>query len=226
MPQKDPYLFSNLDEYRFGTNPQLPDTDWDSLPDKFEIFHGLNPLDRADADRPSSLRNGLSYAQHYALQLNHSKSDFGPPDYDGDGLSDYAEGLLGTLPNRKDSDNDGLEDHLEVKYGLDPSNPGDQDADEDRDGLTNADELARGLLLEDFDTDNDWLPDSSGGQVCARHRSQEPARRNLRLVAFSGTQTLFDCSGRMLDGAIRGQPRLAGADLGRTRSRGSGNILW
>ncbi|MEX2381982.1 MAG: hypothetical protein WD490_06335 [Opitutales bacterium] len=80
--------------------PGLPidpalDSDSDGIPDWWEIEHGLNPLDPADAD------------------LN----------FDGDGLTNLEESLLGTDPNNPDTDGDGILDGEEVAMGLDPLQP-------------------------------------------------------------------------------------------------------
>jgi hypothetical protein len=86
--------FTNYMEYRVGSNPTLLDSDGDgindldelaeldsdsdNMPDKYEILYGLNPY-LPDADG----------------------------DLDNDGLTNYEEFLLGTLPNNPDTDHDG-----------------------------------------------------------------------------------------------------------------------
>ena len=45
-------------------------------------------------------------------------------DSDGDGLSDAAEKILGTDPNKKDTDGDGYNDYDEVVNGYNPLGPG------------------------------------------------------------------------------------------------------
>lgn len=42
------------------------------------------------------------------------------PDTDGDGLSDFAESIVGTHPHRADSDGDGVSDGAEVRAGTNP----------------------------------------------------------------------------------------------------------
>ncbi|MFT4304320.1 MAG: thrombospondin type 3 repeat-containing protein [Candidatus Woesearchaeota archaeon] len=75
-----------------------PDIDGDGIPNEWEIYHGLNPLDPTDADL----------------------------DFDGDGLSNFMEFTLGTDPNNPDTDGDGWTDFEEVMiYGTDPLDPND-----------------------------------------------------------------------------------------------------
>lgn len=71
-PDSDDDGLSDGDEVLIhGTNPLSADSDADGLPDGYEVTHGLNPLDAADA----------------AL------------DSDGDGATNLAEFLAGTDPN-------------------------------------------------------------------------------------------------------------------------------
>ena len=96
-PDKDG--LTNLQEYRYHTDPTKADTDGDGMPDGWEVAHGLNPLDPTDA----------------AL------------DHDYDGLSNLQEYQLGLDPTKADTDGDGIPDGLEVDYlHSDPltANPG------------------------------------------------------------------------------------------------------
>ena len=89
---------SNLAEVTtHQTNPLKPDTDEDGMPDGWEVFYALNPLDAADG--------GL--------------------DPDNDGLTNAQEYQHGTNPNLGDSDGDGVRDGGEVDEGTDPTDPGD-----------------------------------------------------------------------------------------------------
>jgi len=98
----DPDLdrLNNLDEYQFGTNPQLrKDTDGDRMMDDWEKAKGLNP----------SVADGGS-------------------DKDGDGLTNLQEFLAGTDPNSTDTDGDGVSDYDELalqKVGYPNADPAD-----------------------------------------------------------------------------------------------------
>jgi Tol biopolymer transport system component len=73
----------------------LADADGDGMPDDWEIAHGLDP------------------------QRDDSREDL-----DGDGLRNYDEYLLGTLPNNADTDGDGFDDALEILMDADAKVPG------------------------------------------------------------------------------------------------------
>lgn len=81
---------------------QVPeDQDDDYLPDSWELQYGLSTTDNGLIARTAEGERG---------------------DYDGDGLSNRAEYLLGTDPTLVDSDGDGLSDLEESQYlGTDPN---------------------------------------------------------------------------------------------------------
>ena len=88
-------------------------------------------------------------------------------DSDNDGLPDYAEKIYGTDPENADTDGDGLSDYDEIyktgtnslKYDTDEDGVNDADSDNDKDGLTNSEELALGTNPNSADTDGDGLSD-------------------------------------------------------------------
>ncbi|MHC4202282.1 MAG: Ig-like domain-containing protein, partial [Planctomycetota bacterium] len=140
----DADTLTNAEEYLLGTNPVEPDSDFDGMPDDWEVANGLNPLvndSLLDADLDLML-NGDEYA-------------------------------MGTDPNVTDSDGDNLPDGWEFLYydagtpgWLDPAvadsdtaGPNDDGEDHDADGLTNAEEFAAGTSPLLADTDGDTLDD-------------------------------------------------------------------
>lgn len=75
-------------------------------------------------------------------------------DADGNGIADWMERQLAS---RQDTDQDGVSDLNEVAvYGTDPL-----DADSDRDGLNDGDELTAGTDLLDADSDHDGVNDGA-----------------------------------------------------------------
>ncbi len=76
----------------YQTNPLDPDTDGDSIPDGWEIFHSLDPLNFLDRFL----------------------------DFDNDGISNLDEFLIGTYPTIADTDGDGVSDGDEIAQGTDP----------------------------------------------------------------------------------------------------------
>ena len=158
------------------------DDDADGMPNDWEIEHGLDPADPADAaedpddDGRTSLEeygdgtdpnafdtdgDGLSDGDEAGLATSALIADT-----DGDGLVDGDEVALGTDPLLGDSDTDGLPDGTEVDIGLDPLSDDsdgngvlDGDEDTDGDGLTNSEEVALGTDPGNPDTDGDGIPD-------------------------------------------------------------------
>ncbi|WP_265592723.1 hypothetical protein [Verrucomicrobium sp. BvORR034] len=97
------------------------DTDGDYIPDKIELFYGLNINDSSDGwgDLDSNgIPNYYQYWSGTALDL---------------GLSVY------------DADGDGMTDVFELAYGLNPDDPGDAILDGDDDGVLNYEEGKLGL---------------------------------------------------------------------------------
>jgi hypothetical protein len=133
---------SDSEEARWMTNPQTKDSDGDGIDDGTEVSywqesHGDSISPAADIDMdglvnvldPDSDNDGVLDGAE--LQLGTDPAD---PDTDGDHVPD---GVDAHPLSAKDADGDGLPDDWEAYYGVtDPM------ADEDSDGLTNAQEYA------------------------------------------------------------------------------------
>src|SRR3989338_10471025 len=91
---------------------------------------------------PASLRAAMIALP---LFLSCNKED-GAHDSDGDGLTDAAEVMLGTDPNKADSDDDGCTDLEEYKNKTNPQDPND---------CYGSDETAETDVDTDADTDSD-----------------------------------------------------------------------
>jgi len=130
-----PILLSNLyiDSVSFIADGPL-DADGDGIPGLWELQHGLNPNDPADALLDGD-GDGLSNFEEYTAGSSITNADT-----DGDGLLDGDEVVLGSNPLNGDSDFDGLPDGWEIDNGLDPLNMADALADNDGDGFSNLDE--------------------------------------------------------------------------------------
>lgn len=82
----------DVTETVIGTDPLWDDTDGDGLPDGYELWSALNPLDPADVEE----------------------------DPDLDGVDNRLEYEGGTLPFDPDTDGDGYWDGIELDRGTDP----------------------------------------------------------------------------------------------------------
>lgn len=86
---------SNKEEYRLRTDILDPDTDHDTLPDGWEVEHGLDPKSSLEAEQ----------------------------DHDLDGLNLILEYYYGTDYLNSDSDGDSFDDGTELAAGTDPLDP-------------------------------------------------------------------------------------------------------
>ncbi len=138
------------------TDPNVADTDGDSISDGQEAQDGTDPNDSCDSV------GGIPV---------------GASDCDNDGLTNDEETTVGTDPNNPDTDGDGLTDGEEVNNVDDPNtgespdgtsdplNPCDPDSldaacnDTDRDDLTNDEEATLGTDPNNPDTDGDGIND-------------------------------------------------------------------
>jgi WD40 repeat protein len=115
---------TNFQEYQFGTNPNLVDTDGDLMPDDYEYQNYLNGTynDSFEDTDGDGIPNLYEYQNGLLAGVDDSSDD-----PDGDGLSNLQEFLHETNPWASDSDNDGWNDGIEIIWGTDPllsnSNP-------------------------------------------------------------------------------------------------------
>ncbi|MBP7829734.1 MAG: S8 family serine peptidase [Kiritimatiellae bacterium] len=105
------------------------DSDSDGMPDHWEILHGFDPFNPADAALDAD-GDGLTNLEEYVLGTHPRHVDS-----DGDGLTDGAEVLTHqTDPTKADSDGDGLDDGFELAIGTDP-----RSADSNANGVSDGD---------------------------------------------------------------------------------------
>ncbi len=156
---------------------KIADTDFDQIPDHWEIKHQLDPLvDDANDDID---KDGLSNLEEYQNNTNPQKEDSdddGMPDtweiennlstlvndaeddIDKDGLNNLAEYQSKTNPHEKDTDADGMPDGWEIQYSLNPLRDDGSD-DTDKDDLNNLVEYQNKTNPNEKDTDADGMPD-------------------------------------------------------------------
>src|SRR3989344_5639938 len=99
---------SDIDEEKYGTDPNTIDTDGDIVTDNAEILAGLDPK------KTDTLGDGQD--DYVAI----STTAEGEIDADKDGLSMKREKESGTDPLNPDSDGDGFTDGIEVDNGHNP----------------------------------------------------------------------------------------------------------
>jgi Bacterial TSP3 repeat len=104
--------------HKYNTNPNKPDTDDDGLSDRFEIDTGSDPLVNENVPDQGTDQDGPGQQQR--------------PDRDGDGMFDDDEinghNICGcvTDPDKSDTDGDDVNDGAEDDNGTNPLDPNDQ----------------------------------------------------------------------------------------------------
>jgi hypothetical protein len=141
-----------------GTDPDLPDTDFDGFPDLTELRAASDPTDAASVPPDDLDRDGILDADEPGLGTDPLRSDT-----DGDLLRDGAEvSLHATNPLVADTDSDGFTDWAELVFGGDPLDPArTPGSDGDLDGLPDGLEAHFGADPADPDTDGDGLLDGA-----------------------------------------------------------------
>jgi hypothetical protein len=147
----------DVDEATYGTDINLPDSDFDGLLDGEEVFGAYGYV--TDPTNPDSDFDGLNDGNEAFGNFGYV-TDPTNPDSDADGLSDGDEAFgnfgYATDPTNPDSDFDNLMDGDEIfVYGTDPTNP-----DSDFDGLLDGEEVFNYLTdPNNPDSDFDGLSD-------------------------------------------------------------------
>ncbi len=115
----------------FGTDPTKEDTDGDGLDDGWEYYWWyvatFNDAFAASIYDPTQVIAGTSTESWKVAEAFHPllPTQTGKDDFDGDGLTNYEEMLLGTNPANWDTDGDTMNDGWEVMWGLNPHDPKD-----------------------------------------------------------------------------------------------------
>jgi len=131
------------------TNPNLADTDNDGFSDQEELVHHLNPNDPSDGPFGDSDNDGVDNGTELAQGFDPLDSDdLVGEDTDGDGFTTAQEINAGLDPFSPDdpfadNDDDGLSNAQEVEYLFNANDPNDgYNGDADQDGVSNGEEIA------------------------------------------------------------------------------------
>src|SRR3989344_1536643 len=123
---KDEDGLANVQEYTFGSNPTLSDTDADGYTDKEEFDANSDANDSAAWPTTGDLDNDrMTEGQEKSCGTDRTKAD-ADEDYDQDGLTNYDECVIHrTNALKADTDGDGFDDKKEVDAGTAPANGND-----------------------------------------------------------------------------------------------------
>jgi len=186
--------------------PTASDTDGDGIPDTEEDKNGNGKWDPDETDLMNADTDRGGEADGSEVLYNRdpfNKTDDFTYDFDGDGLINGTEQLLGTAPDNPDTDGDGIgdaedpfpldgeykedkdldgiPDEYEAENNLSGEKRSDASEDADNDELSNLDEFIQGTDPLDEDTDNDGVKD--GQEI---EDGTDPAENPCLLYAESG----------------------------------------
>jgi hypothetical protein len=151
---------SNINEFNFGTDPRLQDSDLDQISDNYEFIYGLDStINDAHEDKDG---DGMTNIYEFLNNLNSALDD-SAMDSDSDGmpnLYEYQNGLQAGKDDADDDlDSDGMPNYFEYQYNfIIGIQDGEDDADSD--GLSNSAEFLFGTNPRDSDSDNDFFNDN------------------------------------------------------------------
>ena len=204
----------------FPNNPEyFLDSDSDSMPDEWELQHGMNPNDPSDAilDQDNDGKSALQEFEDGTYPVPDTDGDGirdeidlfpNDPaetiDTDGDGTGDNGDNciVIGNSDQLNtdsdpfgnacddDDDNDGIPDSYETANGLNPLDASDAQSDSDMDGLTALGEFTAGTSLTNDDTDRDTLPD--GWEV---ENGRDPSVADYQIVSGGNHFCAIDDTG-------------------------------
>ena len=178
-----------------GTNDPDIDTDGDGLPDSIELCkkycYGQNPGCGTPTDSDG---DGYSdYIEYQNMQAGFDPADPKKPatpctatdDFDGDGLKDCEEAVIGTDRHLFDTDGDHIPDFIEVLAGMNPLDGSDAFEDANHNNVRNFDEVRAHLnpQLPPDSTANSYVNELIGttqmddGRTC-----YDIAVRNIQMV--------------------------------------------
>ena len=197
-------------------NPLKADTDGDGFDDGWEYFFWYYAKIGAVTNGVWGRLEGRRYdianpatgtrisSDEIAAAFNPHVVAVGGRDFDGDGLTDFEEYVLGTNPCDWDSDGDGANDLWEVMNGLDPLSPLDGDENPDRDFMARVDYAGDTFTVFTFaNGDIFGLPSSTVPKVKIDATAEKVSVFETTLatdetVWFAGTPTTMPQNGSTL----------------------------
>ncbi len=134
-------LLNNREEIAAGTDLNSWDSDFDGLPDGFEVQYGFNPVVDSGESHQDSDGDGLTNFVEWSVGTDPTKADT-----DGDLVADGDDEFPFDSNEWADTDGDGVGDNADAF-----PNDATEVADNDNDGIGD---------VADTDDDNDQMPDA------------------------------------------------------------------